>query len=535
MPKILTTLCCLAFLFMAESDQLLAQTIIPVEPGWNTLNAAVAANINPDNTPINPDVIFQLKRGGRYLLNGMLDIIGWQLQIVGEDGDGPPPVLQPAVNQSGSSAQHFRCGDMLLKNVYILAIDDAGNLKNRIMAINKDSAKVVWDNCVFEYSYLHVVNNIAKYINYHVTNCIFRNMQHNPNWDNGRVIDCRGNPIESIYFENCTFENMNNDIYTGWEIPIKHFYFNHNTVVNHVNRLWATGKWVQATFTNNLFVDAAMKGWTPLEVRPDSMPNGLIYVDSLGTGTPFTEAERNFLFSHNNWYLSPRITDWYASIDTLQAYPMFNDSTQALIDRHPGLVAEKNTAIDPKFNNQPATTDSLNKYCNQKRTKPAPSYFAEIFWDPDSAQRVDTWPLPENLAYTEPTLLTAGNDGFPLGDLNWFPDKKAEWETWKTAVEKNRAGEMPVQFALAQNYPNPFNPSTSIQFQLIAPANVKLEIFNVIGQKVKTLLNQKMAAGAHRAVWDGLDDAGQAVGAGIYYYRLSTNQNVSTRKMVLLK
>ncbi len=535
MHKILITFCCLAILLLAVSDQLLAQTVIPVEPGWNTLNAAVAANINPDKTPINPNVIFQLKRGGRYLLNGMIETIGWPLQIVGEEGDGPPPVLQPAVNETGSSSQHFRCGDMLLKNVYLLAIDDAGNLKNRIMAINKDSARVVWDHVVFEYSYLHVVNNIAKYTRYHVTNCIIRNMQYNPSWDNGRFIDCRGNPIDSIYIENCTFENMNSDIYTGWEIPINYFYFNHNTIVNHVRRLWATGKWVHATFTNNLFVDAVMKGWTPLEVRPDSMPDGLIYVDSLGTGASFTEAERNFLFSHNNWYLSPRVTDWYASIDTLKAYPLFNDNTRALIDRHPGLVAEHNTAIDPKFINAPGNIDSLIKYCNQLRTKPAPAYFTEIYWDPDGAQMVDTWPLPENLAYTEPTLLTAGKDGFPLGDLNWFPEKKAEWETWKTAVSQNPDSKIPDQFTLEQNYPNPFNPTTSIQFQLTTPTTVKLEIFNVIGQKMRTLLNQKMAAGAYRTVWDGLDDAGQAVGAGIYYYRLSTRQNVETKKMILLK
>ncbi len=72
-----------------------------------------------------------------------------------------------------------------------------------------------------------------------------------------------------------------------------------------------------------------------------------------------------------------------------------------------------------------------------------------------------------DMAYnTNATSYTAADGGFPLGDLNWFPDKKAEWEVWLTAIEDVDEGQVPNKFSLNQNYPNPFNPSTTISYSL---------------------------------------------------------------------
>ena len=77
-------------------------------------------------------------------------------------------------------------------------------------------------------------------------------------------------------------------------------------------------------------------------------------------------------------------------------------------------------------------------------------------------------------------------------------------------------------FALGPNYPNPFNPSTIIPYQLPAAAHVRLEVFNMLGQRLATLVDAQQQAGAHTAPWDGTDAAGRAVGAGVYIYRLSS-------------
>ena len=94
---------------------------------------------------------------------------------------------------------------------------------------------------------------------------------------------------------------------------------------------------------------------------------------------------------------------------------------------------------------------------------------------------------------------------------------------------------LPQAWTLGQNYPNPFNPSTLIPYQLPMAAQVRLEVFNVLGQRVATLVDEERPAGVHTAAWNATDAAGRAVGAGVYFYRLSSaGQPTLTRRMVLL-
>ena len=92
----------------------------------------------------------------------------------------------------------------------------------------------------------------------------------------------------------------------------------------------------------------------------------------------------------------------------------------------------------------------------------------------------------------------------------------------------------PQGFALGQNYPNPFNPSTIIPYQLPTAAQVRLEVFNVLGQRVATLVDEERPAGFHAAAWDATDAAGRAVAAGVYMYRLTAGGERHTRRMVLI-
>ena len=93
---------------------------------------------------------------------------------------------------------------------------------------------------------------------------------------------------------------------------------------------------------------------------------------------------------------------------------------------------------------------------------------------------------------------------------------------------------LPQGFALGQNYPNPFNPSTVIPYQLPTAAHVRLEVFNVLGQHLATLVDGERPAGIHTAMWDATDAAGQAVAAGVYIYRLRGAGVELTRRMVLV-
>jgi len=87
----------------------------------------------------------------------------------------------------------------------------------------------------------------------------------------------------------------------------------------------------------------------------------------------------------------------------------------------------------------------------------------------------------------------------------------------------------------ARNYPNPFNPETTIAFTIPKDTVVKIDIFNVKGQKVKSLLHDKYLKGTHTIVWNSTNDDNRTVGSGVYFYRVQTNENSAVKKMLLLK
>jgi len=94
---------------------------------------------------------------------------------------------------------------------------------------------------------------------------------------------------------------------------------------------------------------------------------------------------------------------------------------------------------------------------------------------------------------------------------------------------------LPTEFKLTANYPNPFNPATTIAFELPQSSPVKIEIFNILGQKVATLVNDVRDAGRFEVVWNGLDESGKSVSSGIYFCRMTAGDYTGTLKMMMMK
>jgi hypothetical protein len=94
---------------------------------------------------------------------------------------------------------------------------------------------------------------------------------------------------------------------------------------------------------------------------------------------------------------------------------------------------------------------------------------------------------------------------------------------------------LPNEFCLMQNYPNPFNPTTQFKFNLVSTVHVTIQVFNVLGQLITTLLDEVKPAGIHTVSWDGSDDNGQAVKSGVYTYRIIAGNEMAARQMILLK
>ena len=96
-------------------------------------------------------------------------------------------------------------------------------------------------------------------------------------------------------------------------------------------------------------------------------------------------------------------------------------------------------------------------------------------------------------------------------------------------------GQTPNKFELSQNYPNPFNPTTTIAFKLPVKSDVKLYIYNALGQRVRTLINKDMAPGSYKVVWDARNESGRKVASGLYFYELRAKNFRQVHKMILMK
>ena len=127
---------------------------------------------------------------------------------------------------------------------------------------------------------------------------------------------------------------------------------------------------------------------------------------------------------------------------------------------------------------------------------------------------------------------------FDLTDLRRFvgttTDEVGHFALPLRAFSTDRSTALPTDFALGQNYPNPFNPSTIIPYQIPTSTHVRLEVFNMLGQHLATLVDGERSAGVYTAQWDGTDAVGRAVGAGVYIYRLSGGGLTVNQRMVLV-
>ena len=145
----------------------------------------------------------------------------------------------------------------------------------------------------------------------------------------------------------------------------------------------------------------------------------------------------------------------------------------------------------------------------------------------------------------DPDILVPSQTGYnfidykrPIGTIGWSHFKGNIRRTGNTfdmtSVEEIPEGIVMVT-SLLGNYPNPFNPETKISFTLGKESNVRLAIYNIKGQLVKSLVEERMPVGEHSIIWNGVDDRGRAVSSGLYFYTLQSDDYRSTRKMMLLK
>ena len=139
----------------------------------------------------------------------------------------------------------------------------------------------------------------------------------------------------------------------------------------------------------------------------------------------------------------------------------------------------------------------------------------------------DSWaPQVEGLSNPLTALYFKDGYGWAVGD-NGLVLRTEDGASW---IDQNSGKTYPNKFSLGQNYPNPFNPSTKIKFALPKAEKVKIELYNTLGQNVRTLLNQRLKAGYHEVEFNAAN-----LSSGIYFYRIEAGEFQDVKKMVLLK
>ena len=560
--------------------------IAALPPG--NVNNVINSDTLTGGVRAHPNRVYRLTRGLVYQVTQPINTIGG-LHIVATDGTTRPPVLAPAIRSDNSSVDHLievhgKGSKVEISNVYFISIraDQVQLGWSRGLDIWSDSIFVKLRGVIFDAFTESALRINVQWTKLDVQDCVFRNSQHSSSYFGGQpFMTDAPNALDTCKFVNNTFFANNSYLWSirGYD---RFSVFDHNTLVYGVVNPFLTRQGTHMHVKNNIFYAMHAYGGTPADLWgasflnwPDTAASPIVQIRAQTTykGQSVTGPEVYLDPAHgvdsamlvpalrtdefvNNVYFNPaKLTNFYqAWNDTVATYDSLdlpyagtrtfakrtltmsrfvNDFVQWEIDSlfpviSPMVSIKNNWVDDPGYNTAVSNhLDSLIGYIWRigvdKRDR-------AWFFNPNGNLYPPAWPLPENLAYSNTMLQTASTDGYPMGDLNWFPTQKALWLAAGLDGVKAQPTEVPAAYTLSQNYPNPFNPTTQIAFTIPKAGNVLLKVYNTLGQEVSTLINGQMAAGQHEVTFNA-----QNLASGIYFYRLTAGSYASTMKMVLMK
>ncbi len=567
---------CLLFIAAVAPMSLYATVdtvVVPNDYTAGTINNVIQGDTTSSGARVNPDRVYKLLRGGLYMLNGaMVFNAGTNITIIGEDAPatgkdlGMPQIIPNPIAGGYYFFNIQSYGSLKMKNVWLVYAYTDGTQDWMCLQFEQNSLPQAlgdFENCIFDCTRAIAVTSNRTGFKGAFRNCIFRNCVDAGQWWAGRMFATisASASVDTIGAENCSFENMGFGFQTDYVTPVR-CWFNHNTFVNIAKFPFKFYYMTHLVCTNSIFVNCHFTGERYADrigQDPDNFLWGTtIDIDTLPSSLNYNnvvENDRVVIFYNNSNYLQPNFAAWFPNYnDTvttgnrgkIQAEPMMNDRTIDMFTWHPYMkMGNIYDATDPGFINPPTMMDSIIAFLKARY-----QIGGSVFWGtPIDSVLQGVWPLPENLTYTNATLLTAGMGGFPLGDLfHWFPSQYTTWSAQRLSentaiysiappppgnaavVSVNKSNNLPYAFALHQNYPNPFNPTSTIAYTIAERGFVELKVYNILGQEVQTLFSGIQNAGNHEVTFDG-----SRLSSGVYFYRLKSDNQTMTKKMVMMK
>jgi hypothetical protein len=406
------------------------------------------------------DRVYVLYRGGLYWNEDTIENDGFDLRLrgqtaeegaadgqnvcgVGGNEDCGPALLQRFVREDNTiEAVMIRSGGdgnggQYLTNLWIMGQDNTGVTANyEPIVINSSNSRFVYDNVIFDRNDWHHLGFKQGGNSIFIRNSKFRNLSENTQRYGGRGIRLEAG-ADTVAFENNSFFNITSFPFQSESAPVSFFLFNHNTVVNHGLAFNAGGLWDQAFITNNVLTNPFYQGESEdLYTQPNRVDpfSGVFNIGAVPADFGLFDGDRRVAFANNTYGRADRLEAFYETFDpVVRAQPLVSDTTQGWFDAFPGMVIQDNIDTIPNFVSAPTTDEVyglIEAFVEDVSTPGTQTPYASVVWDPgrDDNPLAVNWPLPEDFSYSDPELLTAGTDGLPLGDLNWFPDALAQYE-----------------------------------------------------------------------------------------------------------
>ena len=412
----------------------------------NGLYETIIADTTADGERI-PNRVYELEQGGFYYITETIQNDGWHLNIVGQESDpndefANPPMLQIGVQEGtegDTPGKMFNVrGDFTLKNVIVNGKTTLGELQYEIIDVRYDGGNFVFDNNIFEFAQWGMMGFYSNNANIYYTNNITKNLiSENEPWG-GRGFSVWAD-VDTVWVENNTFHNNGFTIMQVEGASANFVWFNQNTIVNNGRQLmlWM---WVQeAYFTNNVVLNPFWHGEDPVtEIgsgrAEDEQESGYFAFQNLPAEYGL-DLQRRILIANNAFYTSQEFEDWYASSDIIKQ-PILNERARNLFDANENMVERDNTFdVVPGFANYADNHQEAIDFITKIRNSESVSSSDVYYWDRTARNFAEhesiEWPLVDDLTYSNTALQSAAIGNYPLGDLNWYPSEKSNWEANK--------------------------------------------------------------------------------------------------------
>ncbi|MCX6167752.1 MAG: T9SS type A sorting domain-containing protein [Ignavibacteriales bacterium] len=551
------------FILMLFVSSLAFGQVLQLRPFDGTPSSYIIAQIRADTTAnhgILPTRIYELTNGGVYLSTEILTLNGTSVKLRLRAPAGPKPIIYLYPTGTGANPQRPPGNFVVLNgasieftNIAIAGIfeptpTEINNMQGGLINTTGVGSRIILDDCILTNTNGNHVRTGSSTKLIKVTNCIFANMGSltTSNFGAGKGFDLREQACDSLILVNNTFTNYQDrvvrhlNLATGNTVTgiLGYALIDHNTFLNGMGfhgllSLGNVGKKVQ--ITNNLFVDAFALGADSLDVTRnvefnntgEKYPNGqntMPWIFTAPNDTTVWKVEKNyystsnaglaFFAAHPRHFEGAQLTNHILSRLGSGAATAFTKMTNFSLVKTPKLMINlMNYYISPTGGNYTKNVPGYNYLVNDMDRRTIQYYR-------------DTLNCTYEIAYP---AYRGGIGGYPVGDLNWFPTQKIDWENGiGLGVEKTDA--LPTTYSLSQNYPNPFNPTTMIEFSILKSGFYSLKVYNLLGQEIASLMNGELTAGTYKTDFDA-----SKLSSGVYVYKLS-GPNVSiAKKMVLMK